>query len=214
LNTANYMINMDMIGRMDRQWLTVEGVVSAPELVPVTKSIGADFTVFCDSLGMQRSDYISFYNKKIPALQFFTGFHDDYHKPTDDADKINYRAEAKILEYIRILVYKLDQLPKLRFQEYKVWQKESAVHLGIYHEYNYKKGGARIHGLSEYGYALKYGFKKGDVILQIGDSTIATWKDLEKAENWIKKNDTLPVVFKRNNIPDTIIIPFNHYYPK
>ena len=122
------MINMDMIGRLKDNKLTVGGVGTAPEWrgwlahanPPVaitavmrpratvddpstTRESSADFlkelNLTLNEDGFGPSDHSSFYGKKIPVLFFFTGSHEDYHKPSDTADKINYEGEARIVAW-------------------------------------------------------------------------------------------------------------------
>ncbi|HZW64744.1 MAG TPA: M20/M25/M40 family metallo-hydrolase, partial [Hanamia sp.] len=108
LDAVNYMINMDMIGRLDdaTKTLIIGGYGTSPEwskiLPEKTKSLNVKF----DSTGIGPSDHTSFYLKNIPVLFFFTGMQKDYHKATDDADKINYTGELRIIQYIEDLLKK------------------------------------------------------------------------------------------------------------
>ncbi len=94
LATVSYMLNMDMVGRLNdsTKVLTVGGYGTSPQwasvINPQDKKI--PFVIKIDSSGTGPSDHTSFYRKDIPVLFFFTGQHRDYHRPTDDADKINY----------------------------------------------------------------------------------------------------------------------------
>jgi Zn-dependent M28 family amino/carboxypeptidase len=97
LENVNYMINMDMIGRLkdSSRALNVGGYGTSPlwsELIPKTDKY---FNLGFDSSGTGPSDHTSFYRKDIPVIFFFTGTHTDYHKPTDDKDKINYVGECR-----------------------------------------------------------------------------------------------------------------------
>src|SRR5205823_13243794 len=68
---------------------------------------GALFALRLNEDGYGPSDHSSFYSKRVPVLFFFTGAHEDYHKPSDTADKINYEGEARVLQFIREIVYDL-----------------------------------------------------------------------------------------------------------
>ena len=96
LSKVSFMINMDMIGRLNEEKrIMVGGVVTAPEFVPLLESLKSDaFSMSFDSAGVGPSDHTSFYLKNIPVLFFFTGQHGDYHKPSDDVEKINFSGEA------------------------------------------------------------------------------------------------------------------------
>jgi len=106
LAKINYMINMDMVGRFNdsTRKLLVYGVGTAPEWVNILDKTNNTFSIKKDSAGIGPSDQTSFYLKDIPVLHFFTGQHSDYHKPSDDADKINYEGERKVIDYIIDLI--------------------------------------------------------------------------------------------------------------
>jgi len=133
------MINLDMVGRLHDDKLTIGGIGTASEwkdllntknkrsifdagltgtkqsgttqfiIAPVTTS--EIFKLQLNEDGFGPSDHSSFYGKKIPVLFFFTGTHLDYHKPSDTADKINYDGEAKVISYITAIVKAIDQNP-------------------------------------------------------------------------------------------------------
>ncbi|MEQ1676417.1 MAG: M20/M25/M40 family metallo-hydrolase [Chitinophagaceae bacterium] len=113
LKTVNYMINMDMVGRLNdsTKVLTIGGYGTSPVWPEVinkdyfdspndNKKTAPTLIIKTDSSGTGPSDHTSFYRKDIPVLFYFTGLHSDYHKPTDDADKVNYYGEAKIIQHI------------------------------------------------------------------------------------------------------------------
>ncbi|HVY61704.1 MAG TPA: M28 family peptidase, partial [Planctomycetota bacterium] len=108
------MINMDMVGRLGKKKLTIGGMGTAAEwreLVPAAaERARIEFTGQEDGYGP--SDHSSFYGKGIPVLFLFTGAHADYHKPSDDWDKIDYPGAARIAELARELVLAIDALPK------------------------------------------------------------------------------------------------------
>jgi Zn-dependent M28 family amino/carboxypeptidase len=102
LASINYMINMDMIGRLNdsTKKLIVYGVGTSPAFVPLIDSVQSKLSVKKDSSGIGPSDQTSFYLKNIPVLHFFTGQHGDYHKPSDDVEKVNFEGERQVLEFI------------------------------------------------------------------------------------------------------------------
>jgi Zn-dependent M28 family amino/carboxypeptidase len=113
LNNINYMINMDMVGRLNdsTRVLTIGGYGTSPEWSSLinTKNKKPSFVIKVDSSGTGPSDHTSFYRKDIPVLFFFTGLHADYHKPTDDFDKINYKGELEVVNYIYSIIEKEKQ---------------------------------------------------------------------------------------------------------
>ncbi len=176
---ANYMINMDMLGRLNdsTHGLTIGGYGTSPvwgqELFNTDKYLKLNF----DSSGSGPSDHTSFYRKDIPVLFFFTGAHNDYHKPTDDADKINYTGELQVLKYIYNVIDITNKKGKLIFTKTREAQaqgkRSSGVGLGIMPDYTYAGAGVRADGISEGKPAQKAGIKAGDVIIQIGDFKVA-----------------------------------------
>ena len=108
------MINMDMVGRLNdsTHGLTIGGYGTSPTWGKIINTKEAYFKINADSSGSGPSDHTSFYKKDIPVLFFFTGGHKDYHKPTDDADKINYEGEYKIIQYIENIIIYLFHFPE------------------------------------------------------------------------------------------------------
>lgn len=140
LASVDFMINMDMIGRLNdtTKKLLIYGVGTSSEWIPTINSLKTDFSLKLDSAGVGPSDHTSFYYQDIPVLHFFTGQHSDYHKPTDDMDKVNYVGESKVLEYIVDLLYAMDEKPKLKFLKTKTEESTKMsfkVTLGIMPDY-------------------------------------------------------------------------------
>ena len=99
LSTIDWMLNMDMIGRYNKDnGLAIIGYGTSPSFPIIFKDITSDIKFNLSKDGNGGSDQTSFYKKNIPVLFFHTGGHDDYHKIGDDADKINYMALKSILE--------------------------------------------------------------------------------------------------------------------
>ena len=107
------MINMDMIGRMKDRRLVVGGVGTAKEWREI---LAADteklFQLTLNEDGFGPSDHSSFYGKQVPVLFFWTGTHNDYHKPSDTFEKINYDDEAAILRLVARIVAQMDAADK------------------------------------------------------------------------------------------------------
>ena len=96
------MINMDMIGRLnDKKELLIGGVGTAADFKNIIeKNKPAGFNITQEESGIGPTDHTSFYLKDISVLNFFTGTHTDYHKPSDDEDKINYTGVTNIVDYV------------------------------------------------------------------------------------------------------------------
>ena len=117
LNKINYVLNMDMLGRMEPGMaLTIEGLGSSLIWESSVKKIECDaFPLTLKKRENGPSDHAPFYEAGIPALHFWTGKHDDYHKPSDDAEKINFRTESQIISFIEALIFLIDSKEKINF---------------------------------------------------------------------------------------------------
>ncbi len=205
LSQANFMINMDMVGRLNEKLptLTIGGYGTSRLWSSVLrKSNPGKFLVTkFDSSGTGPSDHTSFYRKNIPVLFFFTGVHSDYHKPTDDAGKINYNGENFIVQYIYRVIASLNKQGKLVFTPTKEQQSGSmatfSVTLGIMPDYTFSGSGVRVDGVSEGRPAQKAGLLVGDVIVQLGDYPVSSLEDYMQALNKFKKGEKTTVKFKR-----------------
>src|SRR6478736_2771339 len=154
---VNYMINMDMVGRLNdsSHVVTIGGYGTSPQwgtlIDPNNKK--NPFVIRVDSSGTGPSDHTSFYRKDIPVLFFFTGQHKDYHRPTDDANKINYVGELKVIHYITAIVTSLNKenhkLAFLKTRESQTSTTALRVTLSIMPDYTYDGSGIRADGVTE-----------------------------------------------------------------
>jgi len=204
LSTVNYMINLDMVGRMNdsSHAVTVGGYGTSPAWGELIKTSNKLFSVKLDSSGTGPSDHTSFYRKDIPVLFFFTGLHTDYHKPSDDADKINYTGELQVLKYIYSIVEATDKKSKLAFtktREVTMGKTSFKVTLGIMPDYTYSGSGVRVDGVSEGKIAQKAGIKAGDVLVQLDDHKFTDVETYMQALSKFKKGDSATVKLKRGN---------------
>lgn len=207
LKNVNYMINMDMVGRMNdsTHMLTVGGYGTSPEWATVinTADKKLPFGIKIDSSGSGPSDHTSFYRKDIPVLFFFTGQHKDYHRPTDDADRINYVGELYVINYIESIITKLNkQNKKLAFtktRETQVSTSSFKVTMGIMPDYTYPGEGVRADGVTDGRPAAKAGLKTGDVIIQLGPHKVNSVESYMQALNSFSKGEKTKVKFKRGN---------------
>lgn len=205
LSASNYMINMDMVGRLNdsSKLLTVGGFGTSPQWATVIKKDDKKlpFVVRTDSSGSGPSDHTSFYRKDIPVLFFFTGQHKDYHRPSDDADKINYTGELNIVKYIDQLITDLNKqnqkLAFLKTREPQVSTTSFRVTLGIMPDYTFDGAGVRADGVTENRPAANAGIKAGDVIIQLGDNVVNSMDTYMQALNKFKKGEKTKVKYKR-----------------
>lgn len=180
LENIRLMLNLDMVGRLNNEdKLTMGGTGTAEGLDDLVREKGNGFNLKISTSfgGYGPSDHASFYSKNIPVLFFFTGTHDDYHKPSDDVEKINFKGMKEVCDYaISIAFAQASSKEKLTFTE--AGSKEEPrrmrfrVTLGIIPDYGTDVKGLRIDGVKEDGPAFKGGLLKGDIIISMDDKPV------------------------------------------
>jgi len=221
LSSVNYMINMDMVGRLSDSThvVTIGGYGTSPSWSVFFNQKGKhklyeDNMVFrFDSSGTGPSDHTSFYLKNIPVLFYFTGLHSDYHKASDDYDKINYIGEMNVVKHIYSLIQASDkQKEKLAFTKTKetptTTSANFSVTLGIMPDYTFAGTGVRIDGVSDNRPAQKAGLKTGDVITALGDIKVTSLESYMQALSQFKKGDKAVVNYTRDNKPLSTTVEF------
>jgi len=206
LNQILCMVNMDMIGRFrdSTNSLIIGGVGTSPVWIPLVKKLNTAFELKFDTAGMGPSDHASFYLKDIPVLHFFSGTHSDYHKPSDDVEKINFPGEVKILNYIMKVVDSCTRLSSIPFTKTKSNERKMTtfkVTLGIMADYSFGGPGVKVDGVSPEKPAEKAGILAGDHILKIGEfetndiykymDALGRFEKGQKTEVEIKRGSTI-----------------------
>ena len=206
------MINMDMIGRMKARKLIIGGVGTAKEwrdligsgnitqAVKITSTSdtaapAGTFDLTLQEDGYGPSDHSSFYSKQIPVLFFWTGTHNDYHKPSDTFDKINYEDEVRVLSLVARIVRDLDNAEKRL--TYSVAKSDSQqgrstgfrVYLGTIPNYSDSNDGLLLDGVRDDSPAAKAGLKAGDKIVKIGTREIKNVYDYTYALGEMKAGE-------------------------
>lgn len=203
VDSINYMLNMDMVGRLKADsTLAVYGVGTSPIFKQVLEAHNDKFKLIEKESGVGPSDHTSFYLADVPVLHFFTGQHEDYHKPSDDADKLNYAGMETISNYIYTIITDLDDNGELTFKKTKNESEETPrfkVTLGVVPDYMYDGKGMKIDGVSEDKPAQKAGLQKGDIVIQMGDSTIVDMMSYMRALSAFEKGSTTKVKVKRDD---------------
>ena len=206
LSNVNYMLNMDMVGRLNEEKvLVINGVGTSPSWKEVINELEiAGIQTKTTESGIGPSDHTSFYLEDIPAIHFFTGQHDDYHKPVDDSELINYKGLLDVANYMLGMIASLDDDGKLTFTKTKdesEGRKAAAfkVTLGVMPDYVYQGEGMRIDGVIDGRPGAKAGLEDGDIIIQIGDTAVKDiYGYMEGLANY-KAGDTTTVKVKRDD---------------
>jgi len=227
------MINMDMVGRMKGKTLIVGGVgttaewralldranppvgMTASMQRPATAdgSVGGSsgattfkaFDLTLNEDGYGPSDHSSFYAKQVPVLFFWTGNHEDYHKPSDTADKINYEGEARIVAFIAGIVRQIDQNDKR--PTYTVAKSDSTggrtmgfrVYLGTIPNYADSNDGLKLDGVRDDSPAVKAGLKAGDKIVRMAGRDVKNVYDYTYALGEMKAGQEYEVEILRGS---------------
>jgi aminopeptidase YwaD len=233
------MINMDMVGRLKDGKLTIGGIGTASEwkalvnsknvvLLPGNETLANDkgetigpkmkerpvFALQLNEDGFGPSDHSSFYGKQIPVLFFFTGSHEDYHKPSDTADKINYTGESQIVTYISDIVKSVDQNPaKPTYTVAKTstmgGRSTFSVSLGTVPNYaDGNNNGLLLDGVRDGSPAAKAGVKPGDKIIMLAGKEVRNISDYTFVLGELKAGEEYEIMVMRGTEKVTMkIVP-------
>ncbi len=201
------MLNMDMIGRLNEEnSLTIIGSGTSSKW----KELLNQKNIYNLKLGMSDggsggSDHQAFSSKNVPVLFFFTGTHSDYHKPSDDPEKINTEGEAKVANYVFDIALAVDNLEK-RPEYVKVEEPaqrgvgsgRTRVTVGTVPEFGYNGNGYKLSGVTEGSPAAKAGMKAGDIIVKFGPKSVGNIYDFMYAVQDYKAGDIVDIVALRD----------------
>lgn len=200
--TFNYMINMDMVGRYDTaRKLTIGGYGTSSKWSEILAKTPTSLLTHYDSAGTGPSDHASFYRKDMPVLFMFTGSHADYHKATDDWDKVNYEGEKEVIRLVQNIIKTTDSYGKLDFLKTREQSMGKStkftVSLGVMPDYAFTGTGVRIEGTSQGKLGEKIGLKSADILLQLGDYKLIDVMGYMQALGKFKKGDKTILTIKR-----------------
>ena len=202
------MVNLDMVGRLRNDRLLALGAATAREFPALLDSLngavaGAHFDLRASGDGWGPSDHASFFAAKRPVLHLFTDLHEDYHRATDDWDKINVSGLARVAEFAAELAWTLaNRVGDLAFVDAPphaaaVGGQGYGAYLGTIPDMSESPGGVRITGVRAASPAERAGLQAGDVITAIGDKTVANLYDMTDALRSHQPGDTVVVVASR-----------------
>lgn len=214
LTSLSYMLNFDMVGRLDtiKNTLIVSGSGTSPEW-SFLDSARYDFvSLKLNESGIGPSDHTPFYLKNIPVLAFFSGTHPDYHKPTDVETQINYAGIIKIIDVAKDVIVQASATQKLEFVKTKDDEGRSSprfkVTLGVVPDYAYSGNGLRIDGVSAGKSAEAAGLQAGDIVVKLGDLPVNDMTSYMKALGYFAKGDSTEALILREGVELTKPIRF------
>lgn len=207
------MINMDMIGRLnDKNDLIVYGTGTSSNWKSILDTKNEyDLNLTFNDEGFGPSDHSSFYGKKVPVLFFFTGTHSDYHKPSDDTEKINADGQEKVLRFIYDVaeaIVNSDNKPDYISVERKDTGRMTGtrVYVGTVPDFAGDVDGYKLGGVTDGSPAAKAGLLAGDIIIKFGDKKISNLYDFTYALGNYAPGDKVNVVIKRGDKEITVEI--------
>ncbi len=189
----------------------VYGIGTSSKWNMLLDNIKSEMHLVKDSSGIGPSDQTSFYLKDIPVIHFFTGQHSDYHKPSDDEEKINYKGELMVLNFITQLVnasLNIEKFDFLKTRNPDMGKKSFKVTLGVMPDYSYEDTGMRIDGVTNNKPAFNAGLIKGDVIIKLGEHEVKDVQGYMKALSEFKKGDKTKIEVLRNKELKTFDVEF------
>lgn len=199
---VKYMLNLDMVGRLEDNLLAVNGIGTAREWEKIVTNIKCDdLQIKTSASGVGPSDHTNFYYQDIPVLHFFTGTHMDYHKPSDDVEKINLEGEEQVIRYILGLILYSREFEDMKFtptSEASQMAPKFSVTLGVMPDYMFSGEGMKIDGVTEGRAADKAGLLAGDVVIKLGEVKVVDMMSYMKALGQFKKGDKAAIEFIRD----------------
>ncbi|HEY1601117.1 MAG TPA: M28 family peptidase [Pirellulales bacterium] len=202
------MLNMDMVGRLKDEKLIIQGLDTASEFVAVIDRLneGFGFDLTKKDGGTGPSDHSSFYLHKIPVMHFFTGLHSDYHRPSDDVEKINVPGMRRVAEMVAdtaVAIAEADMRPTFVEKASPPsggggGEGGDRPYFGSIPDFGQERAGYAISGVSKDGPADKGGMKGGDNIIKLGESKIGSLEDFDSALRKYKAGDKVPVIVERD----------------
>jgi len=201
------MLNLDMVGRLRSARLLALGAATAKEFPALLDSLNTPprFDLRASGDGWGPSDHAVFFAARRPVLHFFTDLHEDYHRSTDDWDKINASGLAQVAQFVADLAWALANRPgPLTFVDAPRPQTSAGggagygAYLGTIPDMTGSPGGVRITGVRAGSPAAQAGLKAGDVITAIGATVVANLYDMTDALRSHQAGDTVVIVVQRD----------------
>ena len=199
-------INFDMVGRLRENKLMLQGVGSSTawRRLIERRNVAAGFNLVLQDDPYLPTDVTAFYPRGVPVVSFFTGSHEDYHRPTDTPEKVNYDGLERITRFARALMVdaanatqRLDYV-KVAASDKSAGSRENLrAYLGTIPDYATEVQGVKISGVRGGSPAEKAGLQGGDVIVEFAGQKIANIYDYTYALDAVKIGQPIEIVVMR-----------------
>lgn len=209
-------VNFDMVGRLHDNKLLLQGTGSSSvwNKMIEKRNVVAGFDLVLQEDPYQPTDITAFYPKGVPVLGFFTGSHEDYNRPTDDPETLNYAGMERIGKFAKLLILDLVKSPdrpdyiKVERTKSEGGSRESMrAYLGTIPDYvGGDSDGVKLSGVSGNGPADKAGLKGGDIIVEFAGKKITNIYDYTYALDAVKIGEPVEVVVLRDGEKLTLTI--------
>lgn len=196
------MVNLDMVGRLKDNELIVYGTGTGDLLDGIVERANVDqhFNLFKVGSGWGPSDHDSFYRAGLPVLFFFTGLHNDYHRPTDDFEKIDFGGLSRITDIVSEVTFVLatgEQRPKYTETEKGVRiRRQMTAFMGV--SLWGRDDHVVLSGTTAGGPAERGGLRSGDRLEKLGDQRVSSVSDVQELLRRRSPGDLLKVQVTRN----------------
>lgn len=214
LDATVAMLNMDMIGRLRDNTLVVGGAGTSPAWKPLLEKLnGGGLVLRLQDDGFGPSDHQSFYVRDIPVLFFFTGSHDDYHKPSDTADRVNVEGIGRVSTLVREVVLSLAaEGERIAFSKVTSEPIRAGrgfrVYVGTIPNYSDQGDGLKLDGIRPGSPAERAGLRAGDVVIRMGRTPVKNVYDYTYALGEMRAGEETEAVIRREGREITVkIVP-------
>lgn len=203
LESTIAMLNMDMVGRLKDNKLVIYGTGTASQFDGLVDELNKtyEFTLTKNPSGYGPSDHQSFYEKQVPVFHFFTDTHSDYHRPSDDVEKVNLEGMRRVVDLVTEMTLRIDAADERptyqKTQPPAMARGGSRPRFGSMPDYASSEKGAALKTIFPGTPAARAGLKDGDVVIQMGDNQINSVEDFSNALGTYKAGDQVKVVVKR-----------------
>lgn len=214
-NVITYM-NFDMVGRLKENNLIVEGVGSSNTWTRLIEkcNVAGKFSLKLLQDPYQPTDVTAFYPKEIPVIHFFTGVHEDYNRPTDDPETLNYEGMVRIAEFSRSMVLDLvrnaerpDYVKVAQSGERRTEKVSRRTYWGTIPDFTAENiEGVKINNVKLDGPADKAGMKDGDIVIEIEGKKITNIYDYNYIMDTAGIGKPVEVMVIRNGERQTLTI--------